>query len=185
MVRCSTCNMLHNDKLLQIFLLFSMIWYCRVQSLDVSERHDVRWCSLRWSILLSLDHVWEWIIDKIISTRSCSYCIWKRYCQNHRSILPKFLFLLYDYILLNSIDFRVQSKRCARIKFSLIDSVIDWLCWNRVLIGLSRLLHTHIAYETDTVKMIAAFYRISYCLHDLIRLNSIVCRGQTTRYTTI
>ena len=52
-----------------------------------------------------------------------------------------------------------------------------------VLIGLSWLLHAHIAYEIDTAKIIAAFCRIKYCLHDLIRLNSIVCHVQTTRCT--
>ena len=52
-----------------------------------------------------------------------------------------------------------------------------------VLIWLSRLLHAHIAYEIDTDKIIAAFFRISYHLLDLIRLNSIVCHDQTTRYT--
>ena len=41
----------------------------------------------------------------------------------------------------------------------------------RLLIGLSRLIHAHVAYETDGAKIIAAFCRISYCLHDLIRLN--------------
>ena len=51
---------------------------------------------------------------------------------------------------------------------------------NRVLIGLSRLLHAQIAYEIDTTKIIAAFCRISYCLHNVIRLNSIVCHVQTT-----
>ena len=53
----------------------------------------------------------------------------------------------------------------------------------RVLIWLSRLLHAHIAYKIDSDKIIAAFFRISYCLLDLIRLNSIVCHDQTTRYT--
>ena len=53
----------------------------------------------------------------------------------------------------------------------------------RVLIGLSRLLHPHITYEIDTAKIIAAFTRISYCLLDLIRLNSIVCHVQTRRCT--
>ena len=53
----------------------------------------------------------------------------------------------------------------------------------RVLIWLSRLLHANIAYEIDTYKIIAAFFRISYCLLELIRLNSIVCHDQTTRYT--
>ena len=41
----------------------------------------------------------------------------------------------------------------------------------RVLIGLSRLLYGHVAYETDGVKTIEAFCRISYCLHDFTRLN--------------
>ena len=45
----------------------------------------------------------------------------------------------------------------------------------RVLIGLSQLLHDHIAYEADGAKIVAAFCRISYSLHDLKRLNSIVC----------
>ena len=53
----------------------------------------------------------------------------------------------------------------------------------RVLICLSRLLHAHIAHEIDTDKIIAAVFRISYYLLDLIRMNSIVCHDQTTRYT--
>ena len=52
-----------------------------------------------------------------------------------------------------------------------------------LLIWLSRLLQAHIAYEIDTDKIIAAFFRISYGLLYLIRLNSIVCHDQTTRYT--
>ena len=51
----------------------------------------------------------------------------------------------------------------------------------RILIGLSRLVHAHIAYEIDPAKIFAAFSRFSYWLHDLIRLNSIVCHFQTMR----
>ena len=76
-------------KILQIFLLFRMIWYCRVQSPAVSKRQDVRWCNL-----------------------------------NDRFRYPLTMFE------------------------------------NRVLIRLSRLLHAHIAYETDTAKIIAACCRI-------------------------
>ena len=53
----------------------------------------------------------------------------------------------------------------------------------RVLIGLARLLHDDIAYEIDTAKINAEFFRISYFLHVLIRLNLIVCHVQTTRYS--
>ena len=53
----------------------------------------------------------------------------------------------------------------------------------RILIWLSRSFHAHIAYVIDTDKIIASFFRIFYYLLDLIRLNSIVCHDQTTRYT--
>ena len=39
----------------------------------------------------------------------------------------------------------------------------------RVLIWLSRFFNAHIAYVIDTDEMIAALFRISYCLLDLIR----------------
>ena len=52
-----------------------------------------------------------------------------------------------------------------------------------VLIWLSRFFHAHIAYVIDTDKIIAAFFRISYCLLDLLRKNSIVRHVPTTRYT--
>ena len=31
-------------EILQILLLFSMIWYCRIQSPALSKQRDVRWC---------------------------------------------------------------------------------------------------------------------------------------------
>ena len=55
----------------------------------------------------------------------------------------------------------------------------------RVLMWQSRIFHAHIAYEIETDKIIAAFRRISYCLHDFIRLNSIVGDVQTTSCTMI
>ena len=55
----------------------------------------------------------------------------------------------------------------------------------RVLIWLYWLYHAHIAYITDGANIIAAFCRISCCLHDLIRLNSIFGYVQTTRCTMI
>ena len=55
----------------------------------------------------------------------------------------------------------------------------------RVLIGLSRFFDAHIAYESDTAKIIAAFCRISCSLHQLIRLNSVVCHVQTKTCTKI
>ena len=54
-----------------------------------------------------------------------------------------------------------------------------------VLTWLSRLLHAHIAYIIDGANIIASFCRISYCLHDLIRLNSVVGYVHPTRCTMI
>ena len=54
---------------------------------------------------------------------------------------------------------------------------------NTILIGLSLLLHAHNAYEIDAAKIVVALCRISCCLYDLIRLVSIACRVQTTKYT--
>ena len=51
----------------------------------------------------------------------------------------------------------------------------------REVVGLSRLIHANIAYEIVTTIIIAAFCRISYCLHDLIRMNSIVCHVKRAR----
>ena len=53
----------------------------------------------------------------------------------------------------------------------------------RVLIWQSRFFHAHIAYVIDTDKIMAAFFRIPYCLLDLTRQNSIVFHLQTTWYT--
>ena len=55
----------------------------------------------------------------------------------------------------------------------------------RVLIGLSRLIHTHIACEIDTAKITAAIFRFSNRLHDLIRLTLIVSHVQTIKCTMV
>ena len=90
-------------------------------------------------------------------------------------------YCLYDLIRLISIAPRIQTYDdtvfADRFRYQLT------VFGNRLLIGLSRILHAHIAYEIDTAKIIDAFFRISNCLYDLIRLNSIACRIQTTRCT--
>ena len=91
------------------------------------------------------------------------------------SILPNFLLLAwFDTLEFNRLSCS-NTKMCDdevfadRFRYQLAMFVI------LVLIRLSRLFHDHIAYETDCAKIVAAICRISYCLHDLIRLNSIVC----------
>ena len=145
------------------FLLFSMICYCQVQSPAVFKRQDVRWCNFRCSIPLSIDYVWECSVDQVIPTPSCSYCIWNRYCQNHRTIQPHFLLFVWLY----TVEFnRLMSRNdtmyddvvfALRFRYPLI--MFGYRAW----IELSRLLFAHFAYEIDTAKIIASFCGISYC----------------------
>ena len=118
-----------------------------------------------------------------ISILSCSYCICNRYWQNHRSILPNILlFAWFDSLEFNRLpcpNNEMYGDSVFAIRFQYQLAIFGM----PVLILLSRLLHARIAYEIDTNKIIAAFFRISYCLLDLIRLNSVVCHDQTTRYT--
>ena len=51
--------------ILQIFLLFSMTWYCRIQLPGVSKQPNIRWCGFWWSIPLSVDYVWFSSIDRL------------------------------------------------------------------------------------------------------------------------
>ena len=118
-----------------------------------------------------------------ISILSCSYCTCNRYWQNHRSILPNFLlFAWYDTLEFNRLPcsnnmIYDDADFADRFRYQLAMFGI------RLLIWLSWLRHAHIAYITDGAKIIAAFSPISYCLHDLIWLNSIVRYVQTTRCT--
>ena len=56
----------------------------------------------------------------------------------------------------------------------------------RLLIGLSRLIHAHVACEADGSKIIAALCRISYCLDDLktVEFNHLPC-GKSKMYDDV
>ena len=95
-------------------------------------------------------------------------------------------YCLLDLIRYNSIVCHVQTnKMCGDAVFANRFHYQLTMFGMRVLIWLSRLVHAHIAYEIDTDKIIAAFCRISYCLHDFTQLHSIVGDVQTTRCTMI
>ena len=146
MVRCNTCNVLHMQQFFGLFPLFSMIWYRWIQSPAMFKRQDVWWYSFCWSISLSIDYVWNWRIDRVITTSSCSYCIWNRYCQNNRRSLPiLLLFTWFDMVELNHLPCQNNKMHddivfADRLQYQL--TMFDVY----VLIGLSRLLDSHIAY---------------------------------------
>ena len=169
----------HSDK----FSIVCVIWYGWIQSSAMFKQQDVRLCGFRWSIPLSIDYIWDSRTDRAISTTSCSYCIWNRCCQNHRSILPNLVLCVwFDTVEFNRLPYpndKIYNEVVFADRFRHHLTMFGF----RVLIVPSRLLHARIAYETDTAKIIAAFCRIFYCLHDIIQLNSIVGRFQATRCT--
>ena len=186
MFRCSTCNVFYMQQFLQFSLFFSMIWYCRVQSPAVSKRQVIRWWNFRWLITLSTGYVFDSGIDRVIPTPSCSLSIRNRYCQIDRHILPNFLFfcmIWYDWIQSPAMSKRQDVRWCS-FRWSIPLSIhYVWESSTDRVISTSSCLYR--IYEINTSKIIAAFCRNSYCLHDLIRLNSIVCHIQTTRCTMI
>ena len=113
-------------EILQIFLLFCMIWNCRIQSPAVSKERDVRWCGFPYSIPISIGYLWNACIDMAFSTPSCSYCIWNRYWQNHAAFF-RISYCLLDLIRLKSIVCHDQTTRYTMMQFSLIDSAMIWL----------------------------------------------------------
>ena len=127
------------------FLLF---WYGWIQSPAASKRHDVRWRSFCWSIPLQIGNVWDSYIVWIISTPSSAYCIWNRHCRNHRRNCRS-SFLLFACFA------TVEFNRLLCPNEKMYDDMVcaDWFRYQLsmfevcTLIGLSRLLDTHIACE--------------------------------------
>ena len=77
----------------------------------------------RCSIPLSIECVWNSSMDRAISTLSCSYCIWNRWCQNHSRIMPNFqLFVWFDTAESNRLP--CARARCTMMLFSMIHSDI-------------------------------------------------------------
>ena len=108
------------------FAVVCMISYAWIQS--SAKQQDVRWCGFRWSIPLSIDYVWNSSIGRAISTSSFSYCIWNRYCQNHRSILSNvLLFAWFDALEFNRLP-------CSKSK--MYDDVLfdDWFRYKLIYV---------------------------------------------------
>ena len=104
--------------------------------------------------LYQLAMVGIFCIDMAILTPSCSYCIYHRWCQNHRSILPNFPFCAW----FDTIEF--NRRLCSNNKMY-EDMVFNGWFWYqltmfevRIFTGLSLLLDTHITYEIAIYKII-------------------------------
>ena len=137
----------NHRRILPNLILFAWFVYAGIKSSAMYKQQDIRWCGFRWSIPLSIGYVWNSGIDMAILTPSCSYCIYNRWRQNHRSILPNFLLFAWFYTV------AFNHRRFSYNK--IYDDIVfnDRFCYQLtmfevcILTGLSRLLDTHIAYE--------------------------------------
>ena len=182
MVRCITCNVFQMRQFCRIFNCLA--WFVTIE-FNACRDQTTRCTMMPFPLIipLSIDYVWNSSVDGAISTPSYSYCIWNRYYQNHRSILPNFLlFAWFDTLEFNRLPCS-NNKMCDDAVFADRFRYQLTMFGIRILMWLSRLLHAHIAYEIDTAKNIAAFFQISNCYHDFMRSNSIVCHVQTARST--
>ena len=156
-------------------------WHIKLYNTRKTRRPAGIWKICCWIHILAWIYLSCIVIHKSLVLDGSLHCVlWVPYA----AILPIFFYCLawFDTVEFNRLpcsnnEMYDDAVFADRFRYHLTMFGIH------VLIGLSRLLRGHIAYETDTDKIIAAFFRISYCLHDLIRLNSIVCHVQTTRYT--
>ena len=147
MVRCITCNALHMRQFCRF--LYCLAWFDTVEfnrlPCPKNEMYDD--AVFAKSIPLSIEYVWNSCIDMAISILSCSYCICNRYWQNHRSILSNFLlFAWFDTLEFNRLpcsNNKIYDDAVFADRFRYHLTMFGMF----ILIRLSRLLITHIAYE--------------------------------------
>ena len=110
----------------------------------------------------------------VISTPSCSYCIWNRSRQNHRSILPNFLLVVWfdtgEFNRLPCSNNMVYDDVVFDHRFRYQLTMFE-VC---LLIELSRLLDTHIEYEIAIWKITTDY--------NLDAENNLSCRTVVNHY---
>ena len=147
MVRCITCNVLHMRK--YCWFLYCLAWFDNVDFNRLPCPNNEMYGDAVFAIrfLISIGCLWNACIDVAIWTPSCSYCLWNRYSQNHRSILPNFLlFARFDTLAFNRLPWsnnKVYDDAVFADRFR-YNLTMFGMC---ILIRLSRLLSTHIAYD--------------------------------------
>ena len=153
MVRCITCNVFHMRQLCRFD--YCLAWFDTVELNCLpspnNEMHDDavfadrfwrQWTMFGIRVLICYLYDYWYVM-----TSSWPCCIWNRYCQNHRSILPNLLLFAW----LDTVEF--NRLPCSNNKMY-DDVVFDDRFRNQlamfevcILIWLYRLLDTHIAYE--------------------------------------
>ena len=143
MVRCITCYVFDMRQYYRFFF-YCLAWFDTVKFNRLlcpdNEMYDDAVFADRFRY--QIDYVRNSYIDMAISTHSCSYCIWNRYVQHHRSILPSFLlFAWFDTVEFNRLP-RSNNKMYDDVLFDdwLIPISIDYV-WSVHIDSLILILH--------------------------------------------
>ena len=94
--------------ILQIFLLFSVIWYGRIQLPAVFKQRDVRWCSFRWSIPPSVEYAWNSSIDRLSRLHHANIAY-----EIDTAEFPIFCMIWYGWIQLSAMFKRHDLRWCG------------------------------------------------------------------------
>ena len=129
-ISTSSCSIAYEIDTAKIAAALLWIFYClndliRLNSI-VSHVQTTKCMMIgfRCSIPLSIECVWNSSMDRAISSLSCSYCIWNRWCHNYSRIMPNFLlFIWFDTVEFNRLP--CARARCTMMLFSMIYSDIS------------------------------------------------------------
>ena len=146
MVRCIACHVLHMRQFCRF--LYCVAWFDTVEFNRLPCPNNKIYDDTDFAYRFRYQLAMFGIRVLTILTLSCSYCICNRYWQNHRCILPNFLlFAWFDTLEFNCLP-SSNNKICDDAVFA--DRFrYHWTMFGMgILIRLSRLLNTHIAYET-------------------------------------
>ena len=151
---------------LQMFLLFTMILYCRIQLPVVYKQRDLRWCSFRWSIPPSIDYVSSSSIARL-SLLLHAHIAYEIDTAKIIAAFCRISYWLYDLIRVNSLVCHVRTTRYTMMSFSMIDSDINWLClkcvyWQGYLDSLILILHIKLLFKKSPLITILMRKTISH-----------------------
>ena len=147
MVRCITSNVFHMRHFCRFFYCLS--WFNTIEFNRMpcpnNKMHDDAVFADRFRYLLTM---FETPVLIWLSRLLHAHIVYEIDTAKIIEAFIRISYCLDDLIRWNSFVCHVQRARCTIMWFLVIDSDINWLMFKAcILIGLSRLIGTHIVYE--------------------------------------